>query len=549
MFVQYRNSASRPLVLEMLAKDGMALQWVGNDVRNDPEAVTTAVRANGLALQYASSKLRADATIVLAAIEKKAHLARNVLPSKMRNSVEFARVAVQQDGRLLRWFNSRVRKEMSICRLAVDNDGTALEFCGSSPRDDREIVTTAVSDDKRKAEAPLMLRFASARLRNDLDVVTAATNCNAEAFQYASDRLRKNEDLNTKCIKRDFAVLQFTSVTNDDALKRLAALAIEQCPSALEFVPEHLKTRKFVMNVVRRNGMMLRYAPLTLRDDWHVVKRAVTCESVPSGDALEHASKRLRDNLRLVKQAVQNSDEGLALQYASVRLRGNSNVVRAAVKHDYDAYRFASTKLRRSGAFFKRCCKLNGGVMYFIHGYGPTGLRLRDLHRLRNNDAVVMDAVASHGNVLRVVHSRFRDDFTIVLHGILSGMDGVLEWGADRLRKHALLKKLDCLWIRADLQLTHISSTTWIRESWHLTRLRRLFYLVRTLLKVKFLVNWWYEKATTKLHESRFVELDGSACASMDNVLKRQERGEVHCSMEGPVAKRLRTEHAGMFGA
>ena len=294
MFVQYRNSASRPLVLEMLAKDGMALQWVGNDVRNDPEAVTTAVRANGLALQYASSKLRADATIVLAALEKNAHLVRNVLPSKMRNSVESARVAVQQDGRLLRWFNSRVRKEMSICHLAVDNDGTALGFCGSSPRDDREIVTTAVSDDKRKAEAPLMLRFASARLRNDLDVVTAATNCNAKAFQYASDRLRKNEDLNTKCIKRDFTVLQFTSVTNDDALKRLAALAIEQCPSALEFVPEHLKTRKFVMNVVRRNGMMLRYAPLTLRDDWHVVKCAVTFRA-GSGDALKHASESINN--------------------------------------------------------------------------------------------------------------------------------------------------------------------------------------------------------------------------------------------------------------
>ena len=158
-----------------------------------------------------------------------------------------------------------------------------------------------------------------------------------------------------------------------------------------------------------------------------------------------------------------------------------------------------------------------------------------------------MDAVASHGNVLRVVHSRFRDDFTIVLHGILSGKYRVLEWGADRLRKHALLKKLDCLW--ADPRPTHISYKTWLRRSWHFARLRRLFYLVRTLLKVKFLVNWWYEKATTKLHESRFVELDGSACASMDNVLKRQERGEVHCSMEGPVAKRLRTEHAGMFGA
>ena len=66
-----------------------------------------------------------------------------------------------------------------------------------------------------------------------------------------------------------------------------------------------------VLEGVRKNGDLLEYASLRLRDSLTVVLEAVKNR----GYALKFASLRLKDNEEVVFQAVQNY--GFALQYAS----------------------------------------------------------------------------------------------------------------------------------------------------------------------------------------------------------------------------------------
>jgi hypothetical protein len=111
-------SSDKDIVLAVVQKDGMALQYASEDLRKDRDVVLAAVTQNGLAFRQASIELKADREIFLA--------------------------AMQQNGLALRYAPDHFKAVKDIVLAAVQQNGEALKFATDDLRKDREIVLAAV---------------------------------------------------------------------------------------------------------------------------------------------------------------------------------------------------------------------------------------------------------------------------------------------------------------------------------------------------------------------------------------------------------------------
>ena len=57
-------------ILKKIKKNGLALQYISNELKNNKEIVLTAVKQDGLALQYASNELKKNKEVVLTAVNQ-----------------------------------------------------------------------------------------------------------------------------------------------------------------------------------------------------------------------------------------------------------------------------------------------------------------------------------------------------------------------------------------------------------------------------------------------------------------------------------------------
>lgn len=76
-------------VLQMVTKDGLALQSLEESFKDSEEIVQVAVQNNGLALQFASERLKKSFNIALIAIQKD------------KNAIKYASEEIQKDEEIL----------------------------------------------------------------------------------------------------------------------------------------------------------------------------------------------------------------------------------------------------------------------------------------------------------------------------------------------------------------------------------------------------------------------------------------------------------------
>jgi hypothetical protein len=113
-----------------------------------------------------------------------------------------------------------------------------------------------------------------------------------------------------------------------------------------EKLPYHICTNilnnECIIDSIKINGYMLRFASERLQNDKNIVKIAVT----NFGGALKFASKNLQDDEDIVLAAVKHCGE--ALDYASIRLQNDIKIVTTAVQRDGEALRYASKNLQNN---------------------------------------------------------------------------------------------------------------------------------------------------------------------------------------------------------
>jgi len=112
------NWANKEFVLNKVKKNGCALEYASEELRNDKEIVLEAVKQNGKALKYANEELRGDKEVVIEAVKQNSN-ALQYASKKLFSSKKFMIEAVKQDGHILRYASKKLRNDKKVVLEAV----------------------------------------------------------------------------------------------------------------------------------------------------------------------------------------------------------------------------------------------------------------------------------------------------------------------------------------------------------------------------------------------------------------------------------------------
>lgn len=132
--------------------------------------------------QVTPDSLRDDPEIVLAAIDGQGQEGRLMGLRTLGGSTV---LETQEDDRAgFRFASDRLKANIDIVHAAIRKQGLALQFVHDTFRDDMAVVLEAVANDG------FALQYASERLRDNAEVVSAAADQTHLALQYSSSRLQ-----------------------------------------------------------------------------------------------------------------------------------------------------------------------------------------------------------------------------------------------------------------------------------------------------------------------------------------------------------------------
>lgn len=132
--------SNKELMLVVVAKNGLALEYASEALKADKEVVLAAVAQDGDALEYASDALKTDKEVVLRA------------KGFDNTDREAVLEAVAKDWKVLRFAPPELQADEELleiakpaCLAAVTQDGDALKYATPAIRADKEVVTAAVT--------------------------------------------------------------------------------------------------------------------------------------------------------------------------------------------------------------------------------------------------------------------------------------------------------------------------------------------------------------------------------------------------------------------
>ena len=262
---------------------------------------------------------------------------------------DIALTAINSGGASMSSAGETIRDNKEIMLEAIKKIGWNIKYASKRLRDDKDIVLEAV----RKEDANL--EYASDRLKNDLDVINCLKDENLRK-RYLNKIISiitfNNDDIINK-IKNDGLQLQYASNENKDN-KDIALLAINNNPNSFEFVSDRLKNDKnFVLQVLKKDGELYCYVGDKCASDIDVIKMAINNTNYHV-DIVEKIiddgnNELIYDNKEIVQKLVNST--GYYLENASDRLKDDYDVVKSALTNEYgdkhgDAIEYASLTLR-----------------------------------------------------------------------------------------------------------------------------------------------------------------------------------------------------------
>lgn len=108
----------------------------------------------------------------------------------LKNDFEVVSAAIKLEPLSISYASDRLKAHKEIVEQAVLSEPITLEYVDAAWRDDKELVMQAVILSRGSA-----FKYASPRLRDDDDIVEVATEKDSHALKWASDRLKKNVNL------------------------------------------------------------------------------------------------------------------------------------------------------------------------------------------------------------------------------------------------------------------------------------------------------------------------------------------------------------------
>lgn len=161
------------------------------EMRDDKEVVMLCMSkyCSGGDLRNISNRLLKDKDVVMSMIKCNWKVMKH-LPNCFKNDRDIAICAVRSNGCILMYLKEEFTQDREICMMAVSMSGSSLEYCPYFD-DDEEIVMSAVKN------CGYALKWASDRLKNNVEIVKVAVLCCSNNVLYAGRELL--EDASAVC--------------------------------------------------------------------------------------------------------------------------------------------------------------------------------------------------------------------------------------------------------------------------------------------------------------------------------------------------------------
>ena len=205
--------------------------------------------------------------------------------------------------------------------------GEALRFASAELKADKEIVQTAVTID------PASLHFASKSLQHDLDLVELGMSKDPSIFRIAGKANRGIPSLAKQAVDADPGNIRYV---HPDLLKskEFMTRCVQRCASHLAHAHCLLET-KIYLEALKQDGLVLEFLG---------EKKLARCGKPPKGRDRDpwYCLDPLCDEFEYVRTAV--GQNGMALAFASERLRGCVQLASEAIRNDERAMKFVKSK-------------------------------------------------------------------------------------------------------------------------------------------------------------------------------------------------------------
>ena len=365
------------------------LNVASTELQDDREVVLHCVKNGGEAIKHASARLRGDKEIILAAATGEY--------GKWNYSATVLNLA-----------STELQDDREVVLHCVKNGGEAIKHASARLRGDKEIILAAATGEYGKWNSYTVLSFASTELQDDRDVVLHCVKNDGYAIEHASARLRADKEIILAAARglNSATVLKLASTELQDD-REVVLHCVKNDGKAIKHASARLRGDKEIILAWKwwRSDNLLSFASTELQDDREVVLHCVKNDGCHDGYAIKHASARLRGDKEIILAAARKGYSATVLSFASTELQDDREVVLHCVENDGDAIKHASARLRGDKEIILAAArKWNSDT---VLSFAST--------ELQDDREVVLHCVKNGRDAIKHASARLRGDKEIIL--------------------------------------------------------------------------------------------------------------------------------------
>lgn len=319
-FISNRLRNNKELMLKIIKKDGLAIQYASPQLQNNIEIVQIALEQQPHVLKVLPDEMKFNREMVLIALKKSSHAIKHVI-SHFAEDRELIEYALLMNGSAMKHFSTENKDDKELAKLAVVFSSNGIEHISERLRGDKEIGLLSV-----KGKKGSNFQYLSSELKNDKEVVSLARNSCIRVLGQMSNELKNDFKFaleNLHFIKENknklLAEIEEQNYYDDD--KRPNEIKLESYFYE-EGMGEILKNNKTVMfALINLDIEAVKYISDDLKNDEEFAKMIVS----RAGENLKYFSEEIQDNVVVVSTAILNNPN--ALEFASYRLKTDRRII------------------------------------------------------------------------------------------------------------------------------------------------------------------------------------------------------------------------------
>eukprot|EP01080_Neovahlkampfia_damariscottae_P002021 gene2021-1528_t len=318
--------------------------------------------------------------------------------------------------------------DREIALLGVKKYGHDLQILSKVFQDDFEVVFEAINN------APWSYREASIKLKSNPFIIQLATKKDPYTMTFISEENQKHILL-MDMVKLNGLCLRFVK---DKRLitKEIVMEAVKNNPDSIQLIDSFdiLEDENIFMEIAKLKGTNIKHGKKNILKNREIVLEAVK----QNFKAIAFVSEDLKDDFEIIKICV--NQNGLTLRNASKRLQDNIEIVLDAVRNYNSSLEFASQQLKSNVNVVMTAVKDYSGThesilpyvdskFYFDEEFvmeaikhDPLSLLYIDEKFSKSRD-IVKIALSSFGGNLKYLNKKFQKDEELIVIALQNGGD------------------------------------------------------------------------------------------------------------------------------